>query len=82
MPRKIYKRIGVRRENNLSDLSNSTDALNNVLEGLATQTDESFIKEDLNCIKNIFSDGLTSSQFQLLGNSAQKYTDTQEIVLY
>ena len=77
MPRKIYKRIGVRRENNLSDLSNSTDALNNVLEGLATQTDESFIKEDLNCIKNIFSDGLTSSQFKLLGNSAQKYTDTQ-----
>ena len=77
MARKIYKRIGIRRENNLSDLSNTTDALNNVLEGLATQTGESFIKEDLNCIKNIFSDGLTSTQFKLLGNSAQKYTDTQ-----
>ena len=77
MARKIYKRIGIRRQNNLSDLSNTTDALNNVLEGLATQSDETFIKEDLNCIKNIFSDGLTSNQFQLLGDSAQKYTDTQ-----
>ena len=64
MPLKIYKRIGIRRDNNLSDLSNTTDALNNLLDDLATGNDETFIKEDLNCIKNIFSEGMTSSQFQ------------------
>ena len=77
MPLKIYKRIGIRRDNNLSDLSNTTDALNNVLDDLATGTDETFIKEDLNCIKNIFSEGMTSSQYQLIGGSAQTFTDTQ-----
>ena len=76
MPLKIYKRIGIRRDNNLSDLSNTTDALNNVLDDLATGN-ETFIKEDLNCIKNIFSEGMTSSQFQLIGKSAQTFTDTQ-----
>ena len=77
MPLKIYKRIGIRRDNNLSDLSNTTDALNNVLDDLATGNDETFIKEDLNCIKNIFSEGMTSSQFKLIGKSAQTFTDTQ-----
>ena len=77
MPLKIYKRIGIRRENNLSDLSNTTDALNNLLDGLATGADETFIKQDLNCIKNIFAEGLTSSQYKLVGKSAQTYTDTQ-----
>ena len=76
MPLKIYKRIGIRRDNNLSDLSNTTDALNNLLDGLATGN-ESFIKEDLNCIKNIFSEGMTSSQYKLIGESAQTFTDTQ-----
>ena len=77
MPLKIYKRIGIRRDNNLSDLSNTTDALNNLLDGLATGNDETFIKEDLNCIKNIFSEGMTSSQYKLIGESAQTFTDTQ-----
>lgn len=76
MALKIYKRIGIRRDNNLSDLSNTTDALNNLLDGLATGN-ESFIKEDLNCIKNIFSEGMTSTQFQLIGKSAQTFTDNQ-----
>jgi len=76
MALKIYKRIGIRRDNNLSDLSNTTDALNNLLDGLATGN-ETFIKEDLNCIKNIFSEGMTSSQFKLIGKSAQTFTDNQ-----
>ena len=38
-----------------------------------TEFSESFIKEDLNCIKNIFSEGMTSSQYQLIGKSAQTY---------
>ena len=77
MPLKIYKRIGIRRDNNLSDLSNTTDALNNLLDDLAPLTNETFIKEDLNCIKNIFAEGMTSSQYKLIGESAQTFTDTQ-----
>lgn len=77
MALKIYKRIGIRRDNNLSDLSNITESLNNLLDGLATGSDETFIKQDLDCIKNIFSEGMTSSQYKLIGESAQTYTDTQ-----
>tara|TARA_R100001082_G_scaffold54247_1_gene29649 strand:+ start:187 stop:2520 length:2334 start_codon:yes stop_codon:yes gene_type:complete len=77
MALKIYKRIGIRRDNNLSDLSNVTESLNNLLDGLATGSDETFIKQDLDCIKNIFSEGMTSSQYKLIGGSAQTYTDTQ-----
>ena len=44
---KIYKRIGIRRDNNLSDLSNITESLNNILDGLATGSNETFIKNDL-----------------------------------
>lgn len=77
MALKIYKRIGIRRDNNLSDLSNITEALNNLLDGLATGSDETFIKQDLDCVKNIFSEGMTSSQYKLIGGSAQTYTDTQ-----
>ena len=77
MALKIYKRIGIRRDNNLSDVSNVTESLNNLLDGLATGLNETFIKQDLDCIKNIFSEGMTSSQYQLIGKSAQTYTDTQ-----
>jgi len=77
MALKIYKRIGIRRENNLSDLSNITESLNNLLDGLATGSDETFIKQDLDCIKNIFAEGMTSSQYQLIGKSAETYSDTQ-----
>ena len=40
---KVYKRIGIRRDNNLSDLSNPTTALNNLLDTLAPLSDESFL---------------------------------------
>ena len=77
MALKIYKRIGIRRDNNLSDVSNVTESLNNLLDGLATGSDETFLKQDLDCIKSIFSEGMTSSQYRLIGKSAQTYTDTQ-----
>ena len=36
MPLKIYKRIGIRRDKNLSDVNDSKASLNNILDGLAT----------------------------------------------
>ena len=35
MAQKVYKRIGLRRDRNLNDLANSTEALNNMLGDLA-----------------------------------------------
>ena len=58
---KVYKRIGIRRDNNLSDLSNPTTALNNLLDTLAPLSDESFFTEDLDAIRNLFSQGLDNS---------------------
>ena len=57
MAQKVYKRIGLRRDRNLSDLSNSTEALNNMLGDLAAVggAGETFISEDLNAIKNSYA---------------------------
>ena len=52
MARKLYKRIGLRRERNLSDLSNPISALNNIIGPLA-DIDATFINEDLDCIRGL-----------------------------
>ena len=53
MAQKIFKRIGLRRDRNLSDLVNSKGALNNLLDTLvdgnnADGTPNTFISDDLN----------------------------------
>jgi hypothetical protein len=73
MARKIYKRIGLRRDKNLSDLSNSNEALNNLLDTLVDGVDSTFISEDLNSIRNIFSSGLSDISYRnFIGSAAQK----------
>ena len=72
MVRKIYKRIGLRRDRNLSDLSNSTAGLNNLLDTLVDDISSTFISEDLSPIRNIFASGLTNSGYrQFVGSAAQ-----------
>ena len=74
---KIYKRIGLRRDKNLGDLSNSKTALNNLLDAFAATGDDAnatFISEDLDCIRNIFAEGLTASTYQQIGGSALEST--------
>ena len=81
MPLKIYKRIGIRRDKNLSDVNDSKAALNNILDGLATGSNETFIAEDLNAIKNIFASGLTGAQYRLVGGSAIEATNSNGLNL-
>ena len=81
MPLKIYKRIGIRRDKNLSDVDDSKAALNNVLDGLATGVNQTFIAEDLNAIKNIFASGMTGEQYRLVGGSAIEETVSANINL-
>ncbi len=71
---KVYKRIGIRRDNNLSDLSNPTTALNNLLDTLAPLSDESFFTEDLDAIRNLFSQGLDNSEYKGIIDSAIEFT--------
>ena len=64
MARKIYKRIGIRRDRNLADLSDTKQGLNSLLDTLIDETGNTFISEDLEVIRNLFSEGMSSGQYQ------------------
>ena len=73
MARKIYKRIGIRRDRNLADLSDTKQGLNSLLDTLIDDTGNTFISEDLEVIRNLFSEGMSSDQYQkFIGSRTQK----------
>ena len=71
---KVFNRIGIRRSLNLGDLSSTKTSLSNLLNGLV-RGDGNFIAEDLNAIKNIFSNGLTNSGYRNVIGSAAIFTN-------
>ena len=80
---KAYKRVGIRRDQNLGDLSSSSLGLENLLDSLVVTTGENFIVSDLNSIKNIFARGLDRSGYQkIIGSSVKFSTPTGEIASY
>ncbi len=79
MARKIYKRVGLKRDNNLGDVSNSTAALNNLLDTLVDDASSTFISDDLNAIRGIYSSGLTNSGYRQIIGSAAEFTDQNGI---
>ena len=80
---KSYKRIGIRRDRNLSDLSSRTRGLENLLDGLVTspifETFE-FLATDLEAIKNMFARGLSNSDYLKIAGSAVKFTTPDGII--
>ena len=60
MARKIYKRIGIRRDKNLADLSDTKQGLNSLLDTLIDEPGNTFISEDLDVTRNLFAEGMTS----------------------
>jgi len=73
MARKIYKRIGIRRDRNLADLSDTKQGLNSLLDTLIDETGNTFISEDLDVTRNLFAEGMTSGQYQkFIGSRTQK----------
>ena len=74
MARKIFKKVGLRRDNNLGDLSNSTEALNNLLDKLVDSGN--FISEDLDCIRGIYSAGLDNADYGQIARSGVKFTNS------
>ena len=80
---KSYQRVGIRRDQNLGDLSNSAKGLENILDSLVDITGQSFVVEDLNAIKNVFSRGLEVSNYQsIIGSSVKITVPTGETVSY
>lgn len=75
MTRRIFKRFGIRRDRNLGDLSNTTEALNNLLDTLVDSPTSTFISEDLNAIRGSFSLGFTNEQYRQIIGSAENTTN-------
>ena len=73
MARKIFKRAGLRRDKNFSDVASSKQSLNNLLDTLVSDPDASFISEDLDAIRNLFTTGLTPDEYrQFIGSSVRE----------
>ena len=71
--RKIYKRTGLRRDKNFADVSDSKQALNNLLNTLVDDGDATFISEDLDPIRTIFTTGITAGEYQgFIGSSVKE----------
>lgn len=80
MPQKIFKRIGLRRDKNFSDLRDVKGALNNLLDTIVDGsnpdgTPNTFISEDLDAIRNLFSEGMTNGNYLQFVNSAIEFSD-------
>lgn len=77
MAQKSYKKIGIRRDNNLGDLEDKKLALNNLLDTLTDGGSSTFISEDLDAIRNIFAYNLSSSGYrQIIGSRVQFSTSS------
>ena len=74
---KIYKRIGLRRDQNFGDLTSPTDALENLLDKLIDDTDNTFLASDLNAIANTFAEGVTNADYLKIAQSAVEVTDPE-----
>ena len=73
---KIYKRVGIRRDRNFSDVSSASDSLENLLDKLINDTGNTFLSTDLDAIKNIFDNPTPCNdiKWQLFGLSIPMYT--------
>lgn len=72
MAPKLFKRIGIRRDNNLGDLADTRLSLNNLLDTLVDGESSTFISEDLDAIRSIFAYNFSSSGYrQIIGSKAQ-----------
>ena len=72
---KLYRRIGIRRDNNFSDLNDPKEALNNLLDKLVDTGDATFISEDLDTIRGLFAVGLSANEYRGFAGSTVRQTN-------
>ena len=71
--RKVFQRVGIRRDKNFGDLSDSVEGLNNLLDTLVDSSDATFISQDLDAIRGIASEGLESDEYRnFIGSAVQQ----------
>ncbi len=70
---KVFNRIGIRRDQNFSDLSSPTAGLGNLIDTLVNDDENTFIAEDLGVINNIFSRGLTNGNYLSVAGSSLRF---------
>ena len=72
---KKYRSYGIRRENNLADLSDSTISLNNLLNNIPGVSGErTFISEDLDVIRGLKDTDITTETFASISGTAPTET--------
>jgi hypothetical protein len=71
---KLYRRIGIRRDNNFSDIQDPKKALNNLLDKLV-DTGGTFISEDLDVIRGLFATGMSAGEYQQFAGSTVRETN-------
>ena len=71
---KLYRRIGIRRDNNFSDIADPKKALNNLLDKLV-DTGGTFISEDLDVIRGLFATGMSAGEYQQFAGSTVRETN-------
>ena len=79
MAPKSFKRIGIRRDNNLGDLEDPRLSLNNLLDTLVDDVSSTFISEDLDAIRNIFAYNLSSGGYRQIIGSRVQFTNNNGI---
>jgi len=71
---KLYRRIGIRRDNNFSDIQDPKKALNNLLDKLV-DTGGTFISEDLDVIRGLFATGMSAGEYRAFAGSTVRETN-------
>jgi len=71
-----FNKFGLRRDLSFSDLTNPTQSLNNLLNGLVDLDGESFISQDLDAIKDISATTMVNADFRKIAGAALRVTGT------
>tara|TARA_R100001082_G_scaffold44987_1_gene24024 strand:- start:8630 stop:11236 length:2607 start_codon:yes stop_codon:yes gene_type:complete len=78
---KEFRKQGLRRDLNFSDIPNPIAALNNLLDKLIDKVDATFIYNDLDCIRNISSIGLDNEGFLRFVNNEEQVTSPSGTII-
>jgi hypothetical protein len=75
-----FQKFGLRRDRNLSDISDKDTALGNLLDGLALDANTGFVPEDIRVINGLSATDITTDDFAELLNTKRTYTPANSSV--
>jgi hypothetical protein len=72
---RTFRKRGLRRDRNFSDIPNPNLALNNLLDGLIQTADDRFVSKDLDVMRGLSATTMTNRDLRRINNSALKGID-------